>query len=83
MSAAWLNRAMSDWGQRLSANERAVLRALLGAAAALSLDEVSARARAGHVHDELTALLAHGLVAHSPDGWGLTPLGRDVAIALE
>lgn len=73
---------MSTWRERLSDDERAVLGALLGAPAALRLDEVTARAGAGSVHDELTALHAHGLVAHTADGWGLTPLGRDVAIEL-
>ena len=73
---------MPSPADRLSHNERAALVALLGAGAALRIDEVQARAAGDPVHDDLMALLAHGLVAHSADGWGLTPLGRDVAAGL-
>ena len=73
---------MATWPERLTGDEQRVLVALLGAGAALRLDEVAARAGAGTVHDELSALHAHGLVAHSPHGWGLTPLGRSVAAQL-
>ena len=73
---------MTSPADRLSSGERAALVALLGAGAALRLDEVQARAPGNPVHDDLMALLAHGLVAHSSDGWGLTPLGRDIAAGL-
>jgi hypothetical protein len=68
---------------RLSVGERDALLALFGAGAALRVDEVQRRAGASEpIHDDLMALLAHGLVTHSADGWGLTPLGRDVAATL-
>jgi len=73
-------RPAITWLDRLSEDERTALVALLGAASALRLDEVRTRAGVRVVHDDLMALHAHGLVAHTPDGWGLTPLGRDVAI---
>jgi hypothetical protein len=66
----------------LQSGERDALLALFGAGAALRIDEVQRRAGGDPVHDDLMALLAHGLVAHSADGWGLTPLGRDVAAQL-
>ena len=66
----------------LSPGERDALLALFGAGAALRIDEVQRRAAGEPIHDDLMSLLAHGLVAHTADGWGLTPLGRDLAATL-